>query len=237
MLFPVATNAQNTFIDRAGLHPLMEGTFSSKVVEIEPDAKSFMAAKPSIDISAMTAPGAFFRSVAFPGWGQRYTGNTTRGAIFSFVDISLWTGLFIMDYSAKSAEELYQAYAAEHAGVDPGRTHQFYVDIGNYDNVEGFNRAKRKSRTYEDQYRGSDYYWQWDSAENRQHFEDIRVGADKDKNRVYYFVGGLVLNRLLSGIDAARSAKKLLKNSDETGGISFGVNNQGLGLTWTGSIR
>ncbi len=196
---------------------------------IPDDLQSYMSKRPQ---------QAFVRSFLFPGWGQRWSERPLRGAIYSTLEVCLWGGLIFSYESHHSNTNTFEAFAREHAGVRGDQGHQFYVDIGNYLNVDDYNAAKRKIRDYDSQYTSDRQYWSWDSAENMRNFEKIRIRADNDKNRMYYILGGMLLNRLVSAIDAARglsSRQKMLKNS----GVSIGINprTMGPGLTWTGNLQ
>ena len=54
----------------------------------------------------------------------------------------------------------------------------------------------------------ADYFWEWDSRENRKRFEDMRIRKDTYENRTMLFVSGMILNRLVSAIEAAYLAKQ-----------------------------
>lgn len=154
---------------------------------------------------------AFLRSVILPGWGQRYGDRNLRGGLFTAVEAGLWTGLFLTYRAWKTGEDDYIAYAHQYGGVVGEQNHQFYVDIGNYNTRDEYNEAKRQQRSYADQYYGDATYWEWTSTEHRDVFEETRIAADQSKNRVYYFLGGLVLNRVLSAIDASRGLARKQK--------------------------
>jgi len=184
-------------------------------VGLTADEKAYLRKKP---------PEAFLRSAVLPGWGQRYGERNIRGAIFSGVEVGLWTALLLSRQDWIEGEDDYMTFARQHAGVNGSPDHQYYVDIGNYNDMDEFNDAQRQQRQYADQYRNRSDYWEWDSTNNRELFEDIRIAADVSKRRIYYYVGGLLLNRIVSSIDAARglgSRQKDLRAKEAS--FSFGV--------------
>lgn len=187
---------------------------------------------------AKTPPEAFFRSVVLPGWGQRYGERPGRAAFFTAVEAGLWTGLILSRESWKSGESRYMAFAKEHAGVTGSRDHDYYVNIGNYNNLDEYNAAKRQQRAYEEQYRSSNLWWEWDSSTNRSTFKDIRIGADRDRNRIYYMIGGLVLNRIVSAIDAGRGLAKKQNELKQKGTVELGYDPTvgGPSLVWRGNL-
>ncbi|MCB2212454.1 hypothetical protein KQI52_10120 [bacterium] len=184
-------------------------------VGLTEEERAYLAKQPS---------EAFLRSAVLPGWGQRYGDRNFRGAIFSGVEVGLWTALLLTRQDWIEGEDDYMTFARQHAGVSGSPDHQYFVDIGNYNTMDEFNEAQRAQRQYADQYRSSSSYWEWDSSKNRERFKDIRIDADASKRRIYYFVGGLVLNRVLSSIDASRGLAKRQKDlREKEAGFSFGV--------------
>ena len=61
----------------------------------------------------------------------------------------------------------------------------------------------------------SEHMWQWDSEASRRKFENIRVTSDAWYNRSKFIVAGVILNHLISGIDAVRLVKQ--KNAIHVG--------------------
>jgi len=181
---------------------------------------------------------AFLRSLVLPGWGQHYGERNSRAAMFIGVEAGFWLGIFLSREAYQHEKDNYMSFAREHAGVRGSKDHQFYVDIGNYSSQEAFNRDQLQKRDYSDKYSGNSYYWEWDSSSNRNSFEDIRISADRNKNRVYYIAGGMLLNRLFSAIDASRGLTRQQKEIREKGNVSFGYDPivGGPALVWRGSI-
>lgn len=183
-------------------------------------------------------PEALLRSLILPGWGQRYGERPGRGALFTAVDAGLWLALGYSYQAWHFNEDHYMAYAMQHASIADGQDHDFFVNIGNFNNRDLYNEAQRTDRDYEEQYSGADTWWEWDSTENRYTFKDIRIQADRNKTRISYLVGGLVINRILSAIDASRGLASLQKEVKQKTGISLEYDAQlnGPSLVWRGNL-
>ncbi len=181
---------------------------------------------------------AFIRSIALPGWGQRYAGRPGRGTFFTVLEAGLWAGLVFHwdDWRSKRSE--YETFASAHAGVRGDHEHQYYVDIGNFDNREEFNDFQRRQREFEDLYSGSGTEWQWDSGTNRERFKSTRIASDRSRNRMYYLIGGLALNRLLSAVDAGRGLAKRQRELRRSSSLSleFDPRSGGPALVWRGNL-
>ncbi len=177
------------------------------------------------------APGArigksgktFLRSVLIPGWSQYQQGRKKTAMMFIGAELALWSGLFGVQTYGGWLENDYKAYALQYADIDPaGKDHDFYVDIGNYDSVDDFNDVRQRNRQYDGLYLGDDYYWQWESESRRLAFKDLRISADQYKHSAIFFAGAIVLNHLVSAVEA-------VKNRPEDDDIKVGIdfNQQG----------
>ncbi|MFH0883741.1 MAG: hypothetical protein V2A56_12200 [bacterium] len=181
---------------------------------------------------------AFLRSAILPGWGQRYSGRKTRGAVFTAVDAGIWLSLAWSYQAWHFGENQFIAFGQEHAFLSGSHDHGFYVDIGNFSDRDAYNEARRQQRDYSGQYRGADTWWEWDSAENRLTFKNLRIQADRNKNRISYLIGALVLNRVVSAIDASRGLAKRQKDAVSSGSLSleYSAEVNGPSLVWRGNL-
>ncbi|HNW58224.1 MAG TPA: hypothetical protein PKI62_00940 [bacterium] len=153
---------------------------------------------------------ALMLSFLLPGLGERYAGATTKSHIFLGTEISLWLGYAgFQTYSAWRRDE-YEGYAARHAGVDPkGKNDTYYSNIGNYANIDLYNAAKLRQRNLDDYYSDvASYYWKWDTAANKAHFDQLRISSEKARNRSTFVLGAILANHLVSAIDAVWSVNR-----------------------------
>jgi len=144
------------------------------------------------------------KSLIVPGWGQYDLDNRTRGNIFISTEIiGLALSTFCMVQS-NSAEDTYLALAAEHAGVTTdGKDYQYWVDIGNYNSIDDYNDEHLRWREFDNIYQLNDKWnWKWDADKNRDKFEDHRIKSDKYTLATKFIIGGIVLNHIISAIDA-----------------------------------
>jgi hypothetical protein len=157
---------------------------------------------------------ALLLSLMLPGLGQRYTAAKTKANIFLGAEITLWLGYAgFLTYSDWRRDE-YESYAALHAGIDPAdKTDTYYTNIGNYDDIEQYNAAKLRQRNLADYYRDTEsYYWKWDSAANKFHFDQLRISSERARNRSTFVIGAILANHLVSAIDAVWSVNRHNRN-------------------------
>jgi len=162
---------------------------------------------------------AFLFSLMLPGAGEYYIGENNTAKVFFITEIVLWTGYFAFDaYHNWKRDDMY-VFAATHSGAQAkGKPAQYFVDIGNYDNIYDYNDAKQRQREFYKVYPvNEDYNWEWDSNDNRDHFEKMRISSDKAYNRAIFTIGGIIANHVVSAIDAVWQThrhNKKLKHAD-----------------------
>jgi hypothetical protein len=153
---------------------------------------------------------AFFSSLLIPGLGEAYTGHTGYTQFFLTVETVGW-GLFLANnLHVASLEEDYQNYAVQHAGVNrQGKDAQYWIDIGKYDDIYEFNEQRRRDRDLAALYgENASNFWRWDTYDNRLYYDWKRIQTRNIENTQTYIIGALVLNHLVSAINALRLARK-----------------------------
>jgi len=144
------------------------------------------------------------KSIILPGWGQYALEKYSRGNIF-FTTETFGIALTLFSFiKSKNVENTFIAIAAEHAAVnESGKNHQYWVDIGNYDSSEEFNDEHLRWREYDSLYPNDELWkWAWDDEEYRKKFEALRIKSDKFDLVGKFIIGGIVINHIISAIDA-----------------------------------
>lgn len=157
------------------------------------------------------------KSIILPGWGQYSLDKNSRGNFYITTEI---LGIAITTFSfvkSNSVENTFVAMASEHAGAnESGKDHQYWVDIGNYNSLEDYNDEHLRWREYDNLYPNETKWdWDWDTDDNRKEFEELRIQSDKFKLAGKFFIGGIVLNHIVSAIDAFYLKNVSLKDKVE----------------------
>jgi hypothetical protein len=165
---------------------------------------------------------AVIYSLLLPGMGELYAGDYSSGKFFTGADGVLWLSLYAVDAHANSIQDDARTYAALHAGFDPaGKDDEYYSDVGNFNDVYAFNEQVLRDR---DAYKlydpTSPDYWKWDAESNREVYRGQRVEADGMFNNTRFVVAGLLANRVLSAINAARI---VIAGNNAAGGGEVGI--------------
>ena len=162
-----------------------------------------------VDARETSAKKAFFLSLLIPGAGQYYVGEKGWAKTFLLSEGLLWLGYAGFREYGSWRENDYRVFASVHAGVDPeGKDSEFFDDVGFYDSVFERNRVTRweegpEALLYAE---GSQPSWTWDSEASRLTFRSLRSSTLTARERSLYVVGGIILNHVMSAIQAARSA-------------------------------
>jgi len=152
---------------------------------------------------------AFFLSLLLPGTGEAYVGKTDYTKVFMSIELAGW-GLFIANrINVNKREEDYKNYAAQHAGLNrQDKTDQYWIDIGKFDNIYLYNEQRRRDRNVDAIYpENRSFIWKWDNLDSRLYYDAYRIDTRKIDERKIYIIGGIILNHLVSAVNALRVAR------------------------------
>ena len=187
-------------------------------------------------------PGARFKSLLLPGWGEISISEKSRGQKFLASDILLWLIVINGKNLSKHYESNYRSFASEHAGVNWARTdYLFAVDIGYYNELSIYNEYKQRERSqpmrtdpngelireygYAIYPQNGDFDWKWDSVASRKSYLDMRILSANWDKYANFAVAGLVINRLISLIDVIYLEKTGKSSSFQSEIKSLSLNN------------
>lgn len=172
------------------------------------------------DKNVFLAVGA---SALLPGMGELYLNEKNMVRPFVWTDLALWVaaiGSYVVgDRYVTSAHN----YAVRHAGFTGNKSVSLLNTVGSYrsrsgvfgqnsspDMDEDYNQAMIRSGKKVDEEFSSDVLWDWGSSDNPETTEHI----DEFKSRMRHYrmsrivfqvsVGALILNRVVSMLDAIR---------------------------------
>jgi len=151
---------------------------------------------------------AVLYSLLLPGMGELYAGDYSGGKYFTMLEGGLVVALIGVDRYANWLQSDAYTYAAQHAhaGVD-GKDDRYYVALGDYNDVFEYNNAMLRRRLPQYVYNpASSDYWKWDATANRNHYFDLKVTSDNRFNDARFIGAAIVVNHLISAINAGRIA-------------------------------
>ncbi len=156
-------------------------------------------------------------SLILPGMGEWYADDFGSGRYSLIAEATLWlTYASFQQYGTWFQSDARQ-FAVAHAGASlSGKNDQFFVNMGNFDNVYDYNEQKLRERDLADVYDpAAGYFWSWDSDADQQRFRSLRVSGDRIFNNSEFVIGAVVLNHIISAVNAARLVRHYNRNADE----------------------
>jgi hypothetical protein len=160
---------------------------------------------------------AFFYSLLLPGLGEAYVGRYGYTRVFLSLEIIGWSLFTANRINVASREQDNRNFAVQHAGINrQGKDDQYWIDIGKYNDIYLFNEQRRRERDINALYQEDAInYWRWDSYANRLNYDQQRIEAREIERQEVFIVGAIVLNHLVSAINALRLAKAYNRNIDQ----------------------
>ncbi len=152
---------------------------------------------------------AVLYSLLLPGMGELYAGGYNSGIYFTIADGVLWGTFVGMNVYGNWQKDRYIAYAQTKAGITTDyKDDTFYATIGDYSDIEKYNDQMALEGNFQDMYSPQYYYWKWNSTEERRTYRGMWVSSEQTFNDVRFVVGALILNRIVSAINAVRLVSK-----------------------------
>jgi hypothetical protein len=184
------------------------------------------AAKKSAGLAALY-------SIVLPGAGEYYAGGLEAAKYPLIAEGALWLTWGTMQYYGGWMRNDARRFAVLHAGVaTTDASDQFYVDVSNFSNTYDYNEKKLRDRSPDLVYSTPATAWQWDSDGNRQQFREQRVSSERVFNNARFVVGAMLVNRIVSAINAARLARQFNRSlsSGESGLGAWRLESSMLGI-------
>jgi len=144
-------------------------------------------------------------SLLLPGMGELYADAYDMGKYFTIADGVLWGTFIGMEVYSNWQKDNYQSYAAANAGViNNNKDDEYYSTIANYKSIYTYNEEKALERNFDQMLDPEVYFWKWNTTDERQNYREMWTSSEQTSNDVRFVVGGLILNRVASAINAAR---------------------------------
>lgn len=169
---------------------------------------------------------AIVYSLLLPGMGELYANAYDSGVYFTIADGVLWGTYIGMNVYANWQKDRYIAYSQTNADVTPeNKDDNYYATIGEYLDIDQYNDQQAFEYNFDEMYDTETHFWKWNTSEERKEYRNMWVSSEQTFNDVRFVVGALLLNRVISAINAVRLVSKYNKNlSQEVGwNVSLGV--------------
>lgn len=155
-------------------------------------------------------------SLLLPGMGELYAGNYSSGKYFTAAEGVLWGFYAGFNIYSDWQEDNYKAFAVSNGGVSPeNKDADYYAEIGKYIDIDTYNNDKALNRELDLMYNTEQYFWKWDDQNERKEYRNMWLASERAGNNVRFVVGGLIVNRIVSAINAALAVKRYNKGLTE----------------------
>tara|TARA_B100000900_G_scaffold400508_1_gene404187 strand:- start:131 stop:733 length:603 start_codon:yes stop_codon:yes gene_type:complete len=142
------------------------------------------------------------KSILMPGWGESSLSKSSQSRFFNLIELTLWSTCLGFYKFSNHQKLQYQSYAAKYAGTNhKNKSHNYWVDIGNYLSLETHNAEHLRWRQIDDIY-DAQYDWNWKSLKHMEKFEEMRIRSDKLSKYGEYTIGVITLNHIISSINS-----------------------------------
>lgn len=175
---------------------------------------------------------AIIYSLLLPGMGELYAGSYSSGKYFTIAEGALWATYIGFNAYGSWQQDNYKSFAASNAGVNNNnKNSDYYANIGLYLSINEYNDTQAFDRNFTAMYNPQQYYWNW-SSQDRKTYRSMWLSSENAFNNLRFVVGAMILNRIISAINAVRLVAKYNKSIDESANkgldwnLSVGVLNQ-----------
>lgn len=165
---------------------------------------------------------AMLRSFVLPGWGHHYANpeDWRKGQYYMAIDVALITSLALLVVNSGLLEDNMYTLARAHSGTDiESRSREFQLAVGNHNSLSEYNAQNERTFNWHRMMDNtSENYWQWDSQQKRQEYQDVRDRWNMVNRQIPTVAGLMVLNRIVGGLSSFITARNELENIPE---VSF----------------
>ena len=147
-------------------------------------------------------------TLILPGSAHQSIGRPKSALGFISLDaVSLFSAIFFYRTAAKTTENA-KAFAALYANAPAGvDDNYFWKMVGSFDNYTDFHETMRLIRDPDDKFNAETYFWKWDDKSSREEFITMQKNANRYITVSSFFIGAMVLNRIIAFIDMRTALK------------------------------
>ncbi len=172
-----------------------------------------------LQVEKKSGATAVLYSLLLPGMGELYADGFDDGKYSLIAEGGLWLTYFSFRQYGDWIQKDARNFASVHAGAQiNGKDDQYFVNVGNFTDTYEYNAKKLRDRELNRVYSlDGGYNWNWDSDANRKEFRAMRVSSERVLNNSQFVIAAVIVNRVVSAINAARLTR--LYNQRSSDGI------------------
>jgi len=153
-------------------------------------------------------------SLALPGMGHYYVDRPVSAFVYLSADLASLFGAMVFGGLASGQESNARAFAVAVAGIERAPSGEAYWrHVGAFMDAAEYNESVELSRGGDGGlYKDPENWWRWAEGD-RDEYNNLRQKARNFRVASSFFVGALVVNRILSTVDLRVFRKKSLSSS------------------------
>jgi len=193
-----------------------ENIFHLRSALTKTDASSKQIQEP-LQTPKKSAVTAVLYSLLLPGMGELYADGFTEGRYSLIAEGGLWLTYFSFQQYGSWIQKDARSFATAHAGAQTGgKSDQYFVDLGNFVDTYEYNEKQLRDREIEKVYEAnSEYFWKWESDAHRKEYRALRVSSERVFNNSRFVIASIVVNHVISAINAARLTRVFNQRSND----------------------
>jgi hypothetical protein len=162
------------------------------------------------DPGRKSASKALLYSALLPGLGEYYVGNRKKARYFFAAEAVWWLGFLSFHTYGQWKEDDYINFARERADARiEDKDGEFRDWVGFYDDIDQFNefgRVQDRDRPY--LVDNESNHWRWRNPADKSAYRELKNRSREAFRRRDFTIGLMILNRIVSIIDAVHDARK-----------------------------
>ena len=165
---------------------------------------------------------AILYSAILPGMGELYANNYESGKYFTIADAALIGVYFGVNTYGDWKKENYKSFAKTYGGISlDSKNDDYFSTIGNYKNIDQYNDEKALEQNFTQMYDKNIMNWKWETETQRREYRGMWLSSQRAYNNLQFVAGAMLINRLVSIINAVRSVVAYNKNISEQTSWNF----------------
>jgi hypothetical protein len=153
---------------------------------------------------------AMAATLLLPGLGHKYIGRENRAITYFSVEAASIFALFFCSHYADKLATNAAGYAWAHSGAQgpiKDADDPYWKLVGDYLDVQEYNNVMDLNRTPDQKITDESKAWHWDDKSSQDRYNNIRTSSRSFRIASTFFIGALVLDRVVAFIDI-RSATR-----------------------------
>ncbi len=170
----------------------------------------------SVPQSNKSVTMAMAASAAVPGLGHHYLDNSSSAFKYLAFDVAALFGAVLFHSYSRQREGEACTYASTVGGIeDPQDNEAYWRHVGNFMEAGDYNQAVSLERSEAEKYLNPKEWWRWGDESQKEEFNKLREQSRQFQVVSSFFIGGMILNRIVSIVDLKISQRESVLKSLE----------------------